>query len=214
MIYEDNQIRERVLKLIHREGITQREFADRIGRIPSNVSIILRGERKIPRTFTNEVLNAFPGVRRDWLVFGEGAMYENEDANEQDTPLHTRPRLPKSLTGGMLTDYYEGEKRSLCQEKPIISQFPDYDFTIILKNTRMSPKYDRGDELAFKKSTIIEWGNDYLIDTPEGPKFKKIYDNGSTVRCVSYNKEEFPEFEVPKDKIFGFYRCVGALRIM
>ena len=213
MVYDDNQMRERILKLIHRECVSQREFANKIGRIPSNISLILTGERKIPRGLGNEILQAFPNVRRDWLIFGEGSMYEDEDV-AANTSHNTRPRLPKSLSGGMLTDYFEGSKRSMCQEKPIISQFPDYDFTIILKNTRMSPKYDRGDELAFKKSTIIEWGNDYLLDTPEGPKFKKIYDNGSSVRCVSYNKEEFPEFEVPKDKIFGYYRCVGALRIL
>ena len=213
MVYDDNQMRERILTLIHRECVSQREFANKIGRIPSNISLILTGERKIPRGLGNEILQAFPNVRRDWLIFGEGSMYEDEGVTV-NTSQNTRPRLPKSLSGGMLADYYEGAKRSMCQEKPIISQFPDYDFTLILKNTRMSPKYDRGDELAFKKSTIIEWGNDYLLDTPEGPKFKKIYDNGSSVRCVSYNKEEFPEFEVPKDKIFGYYRCVGALRIL
>ena len=78
----------------------------------------------------------------------------------------------------------------------------------------MSPRYDRGDELFFKKSTIIEWGNDYLIDTPEGPKFKKIIDDGNSVRCISYNKEEFPEFPVPKNMILGYYRLVGVLRIL
>lgn len=214
MIYEDNLMRERIQKLMHREGITQREFANRIGRIPSNVSLILTGERKIPRTFTNEVLEAFPGVRRDWLVFGDGQMYENEDTNVHDTPSHTRPRLPKSVSRGPLDDYYKGSKRTLCQEKPIITQFSEYDFSIILKNTRMAPKYERGDELFFKYVTLPEWGNDYLIDTKEGPKFKKIFDNGATVRCVSYSKEEFPDFEVPKDMIFGFYKLVGVLRIL
>ena len=78
----------------------------------------------------------------------------------------------------------------------------------------MSPKYERGDELFFKKSTIVEWGNDYLIDTSEGAKFKKILPDGEGIRCVSYNKEEFPEFIMPKNMIFGYYRLVGVLRIL
>ena len=78
----------------------------------------------------------------------------------------------------------------------------------------MTPKYDRGDELFFKKSEIIEWGNDYLIDTAEGPKFKKIYDAGDSVKCVSYNTEVYPEFYVPKNLIYGYYRLVGVLRIL
>jgi phage repressor protein C with HTH and peptisase S24 domain len=140
-------------------------------------------------------------------------MYEGE-TKTVEFPKETRPRLPKSGSGGHLEDYFLGEKRSLCQEKPIITQFSDYDFSLIVKNNRMSPKYERGDELFFKKSTIIEWGNDYLVDTAEGPKFKRIFDDGDKIRCVSYNHAEYPDFEIPKDLIFGYYRLVGALRIL
>jgi hypothetical protein len=152
-------------------------------------------------------------VRKDWLVFGEGEMHEGEFTESFKNILDTRPRLPKSISGGHLEDYYMGSKRAECQEKPFISIFPDYDFSLILKNNRMSPKYERGDELYFKKSTIIEWGNDYLLDTSEGPKFKKILPDEEGVRCVSYNKEEFPEFIVPKTMIFGYYRLVGSTRV-
>lgn len=48
MIYEEEQMRQRVTSLIHREGLTQREFANKIGRLPTNVSQILTGERHIP----------------------------------------------------------------------------------------------------------------------------------------------------------------------
>lgn len=212
MKYEDDRMRERIQKLMHREGMSQREFAERIGRLPANISQILTGERHIPRTFGNEVIKAFQNVNRDWLMFGDGPMYKDDHAIE--IIKDTRPRLPKSGSGGHLEDYYMGEKRSLCQEKPIITQFSDYDFSLIVKNSRMSPKYERGDELFFKKSTIIEWGNDYLVDTSEGPKFKRIFDEGDKIRCVSYNHAEYPDFEIPKDLIFGYYRLVGALRIL
>ena len=212
MKYEEDRMRERIQKLMHREGISQREFAVRIGRLPANISQILTGERHIPRTFGNEVIKAFQNVNRDWLIFGDGPMYKDDPVIEINKD--TRPRLPKSGSGGHLEDYYMGEKRSLCQEKPIITQFSDYDFSLIVKNSRMSPKYERGDELFFKKSTIIEWGNDYLVDTSEGPKFKRIFDEGDKIRCVSYNHAEYPDFEIPKDLIFGYYRLVGALRIL
>lgn len=213
MKYEDDLMRERIQKLMHREGLSQREFADKIGRLPANVSQILTGERNIPRNFGKQITEAFPNINRDWLMFGEGSMYDGE-TKTLVLPTETRPRLPKSGSGGHLEDYYMGDKRSLCQEKPIITQFSDYDFTLIVKNNRMSPKYERGDELAFKKSTIIEWGNDYLVDTAEGPKFKRIYDEGDSVRCVSYNVAEYPEFYIPKKLILGYYRLVGAIRIL
>lgn len=213
--YEEDQMRERLLSIIHNEGMTERLFAIKVGREPSNFKKIMSGERRIPRGFFADVLKTFPNINKEWLCFGEGNMYSDKVENTKDTIIYTtRPRLPKSMSEGHLVDYYEGEKRKLCQEKPIITQFADYDFTLILKNNRMSPKYERGDELAFKRSTIIEWGNDYLLDTSEGPKFKKIYDDQDSVRCVSYNKEEFPEFVVPKNLIYGYYRLVGALRIL
>lgn len=162
------------------------------------------------------------GINEEWLRTGEGEIYESDQSTMNKAAwkkhmeaLPTRPRLPKNTSDGHLEDYYgKGKKRSLCQEKPIITQFVDYDFSLIVKNNRMTPKYDRGDELFFKKSTIIEWGNDYLIDTTEGAKFKKIYDAGDKVKCVSYNKEVYPEFFVDKKMIHGFYRLVGVLRIL
>lgn len=211
--YEEDQLRQRVLNLIHQLGISQREFAMVLCRQPTNVYQVLTGERHFPRGFCADILKAYPNVNRDWLVFGDGTMYGEEDKSNE-MPKETKPRLPKSGSGGHLEDFYKGEKRALCQEKPIITQFSDYDFSLILKNNRMSPRYDRGDEVFFKKSTLIEWGNDYLLDTPEGPKFKKIFDDGNSVRCISYNKEEYPEFSVPKNMILGYYRLVGVLRIL
>lgn len=200
--------------LMHREGLSQRELADRIGKRPAHLSQILTGQRKVPRSLTNDILNAFPNLNRNWVVFGEGAMYDGEEELTKVFDHVTRPRLPKAMNCGHISDYYDGDKRYLCQEHEIIKQFSDYDFSLILKNTRMTPKYERGDELFFKKVTIIEWGNDYLLDTAEGPKFKKVYDDGDCVRCVSYNAKEFPEFCIPKNMIFGYYKLIGVLRIL
>lgn len=210
--YEEEQLRLRILNLIHKKNVTQRAFAVALGRQPNNVYQILTGERHFPRGFCTDILAAYPDVNRDWLFFGDGTMF----GEEQKEPhlLETRPRLPKSGTGGGLDQYYDGPKRVLCQEKPIITQFSDYDFSIILKNNGMAPKYERGDELFFKHTTIKEWGNDFLVDTKERPWFKKIFDNGNSIRCISYNQEEYPEFEIPKDMILGYYRLVGVIRIL
>lgn len=210
--FGESQVRERILSLIHNEKLTEREFAIKVGREPANLHNALSGQRHLPRGLCAEIINKFPQINRDWLVWGDGTMY-NEDKGVE-MPKETKPRIPKTMAEGHLPDYYQGEKRSKCQEKPIIKQFPDYDFTLIVKNCRMSPHYRIGDELAFKKTTIVQWGSDYLIDTPEGPMFKKIYDDKDCVRCVSYNKDEFPEFKIPKNMILGYYKCVGVIRVL
>jgi transcriptional regulator with XRE-family HTH domain len=213
MVYNDDLMRERILKLIHKEDISQREFANRIGRKPANMSQILTGERNIPRGFATDVAKAFTNVNIDWLLFGEGSMYVNEKEDLKH-PTNTKPRLPRTLSEGHLTDYFEGEKRFMCQEKPIITQFPEYDFSLFLKTDRMSPNYRRGVELFFKKTAILEPGSCFLLDTAEGPKFKKVYVEKDSYRCVSYNRDEYPDFLIPRNLVYGYYKCVGILRIL
>lgn len=213
MKFDEDLLRERILRLIHREGISQRAFAITLGMPPSNINKILTGERHIPKGFEESIMTAFPGISKEWLFFGEGVMY-NDEVEDRELPSDTKPRLPRTLSEGHIVDYFEGEKRPLCQEKKIVTQLPDYDFSLFLKTDRMSPNYRRGDELFFKKTVILEWGGDYLLDTSEGPKFKKIYQEKDSIRCVSYNKELYPDFLIPRNLIYGFYKCVGMLRIL
>lgn len=125
----------------------------------------------------------------------------------------TKPRLPISASAGKLSVYLDGYMRSECEEMPIVRSFPDYDFTMFIKGNSMEPKYESGDEIALKAATIIEWGKDYVLATEDGAIFKKIYDEGDSIRCVSYNHEEYPDFLVPKNAIYGYYRFVGLIRI-
>ena len=193
MAYNDDKIRERIMKLMHREDLSQIEFSEKIGRGQPNVSEIMRGKRKISRGFLQDIQNAFPNLKKEWLMFGEGSMYEGDEISDSSEQPNTRPRIPKTMAEGNIEMFLK-KHRSECQEKEVVAQFPDYEFTLILKNDRMSPKYQRGDELAFRKTSIVEWGNDYLVDCVEGPKFKKIFeakdeDGNKCVKCVSYNKK-------------------------
>lgn len=219
--------RERIKRLIETEGLSQRAFADKVGVNSTNLNQILLGNRKVPNSLPAKISHAFPEIRIDWLLYGEGEMYAQDQllADTQALQKHmdllpTKPRLPKFMSGYGLEQYYNGKKRVLCQERPVIAQFSDYDFSLILKNNRMSPKYERGDELFFKLAKFPEWGNDFLLDTEDGAKFKRIYQakdpktGEDCIRCVSYNKEDFPDFLIPEKYVHNYYRCVGVLRIL
>ena len=226
--------RKRIERLIETEGLSQRQFAAKVGYSYSSLNKIMLGLRSVPNALPTKIVETYTDVRLDWLLYGEGEMCTRDQQLAEATAiikhmekLPTRPRLPKNLSEGNLEMYYgNGIKRRLCMEKPIVTQFSDYDFSLIMKNNRMSPKYDRGDEIFLKLATFPEWGNDFLLDTPDGPKFKRIYQTfvdeereGKTVkveyvRCVSYNREEFPDFLIERSLIHNFYRCVGVLRIL
>ncbi len=224
---QDVERRERIGRLIETEGLSQRAFAEKIGYSYSNLNKIMTGVRSVPNSLPSKIVEAFPDVRIDWILYGEGEMFQCDQhlANVEALQRHmsqlpTRPRLPKFMSEGYVDQYYNGKKRVLCQEKPVVAQFADYDFSLIMKNNRMSPKYERGDEIFLKKARFPEWGNDFLLDTDDGPKFKRIYPGGKDkegddcIRCVSYNKDEYPDFTIKEKYIHGYYRCVGVLRIL
>ena len=128
--------------------------------------------------------------------------------------MPTKPRLPVSAAAGSLSQYSQGVLLEQCEQMPIIRNFPDYDYTMFIKGNSMEPKYESGDEIAIKKAEfIIEWGKDYVLDTEDGVIFKKIYEEGDNIRCVSYNHEEYPDFLVPKEIIYGYYKFVGLVRV-
>lgn len=214
-MYENRQyekeLRGRVVEVMREKMLTQRALSQKTGFQASNLSQILKGTRDVPETLISGILSAFPDIDSMWLVHGVGKMYSTANGTNAEA---TRPRLPVSATAGRLSVYVDGVMRSQCDEMPIIRNFPDYDFTMFIKGNSMEPKYESGDEIALKRVTsIIEWGKDYVLDTEDGAIFKKIYEDGDNIRCVSYNSKEYPDFLVPKSSVYGFYRFVGLVRV-
>ena len=175
------------------------ELADRIARL-------WEGE-----TFKDIVNEA---RREDTLKVLKKAQPRREVDTEEVVILPTKPRLPVSAAAGSLSEYSQGVMLEQCEQMPIIRNFPDYDYTMYIKGNSMEPKYESGDEIAIKKAEyVIEWGKDYVLDTQDGVIFKKIYEEGENIRCVSYNHDEYPDFLVPKNIIFGYYKFVGLIRV-
>lgn len=222
----DKTVNDRISDILKMESLSLKTLEERCGESFELLQTCLDNDVEP----SDELIQKFCGllnINEEWLKTGVGEIYDSDQSTMNKAAwkkhmeaLPTRPRLPKNTSDGHLEDYYgNGKKRMLCQEKPIITQFSDYDFSLIMKNNRMSPKYDRGDEIFFKKATYVEWGNDYLLDTIDGAKFKRVVkgideDGDKCVVCKSYNKEEYPDFSIKEKDIYGYYKCVGVLRIL
>lgn len=161
--------------------------------------------------FTEKVIEA---RREDTMKVLQKAKPVWESKTADVVKLPTRPRLPVSAAAGSLSQYNQGVLLEQCEQVPVIRNFPDYDYTMFIKGNSMEPKYESGDEIAIKKAEfVIEWGKDYVLDTEDGIIFKKIYEDGDNIRCVSYNHDEYPDFLVPKGIIYGYYKFVGMVRV-
>ena len=176
------------------------------------VSNIKKGLTDVKTEVVADLCAAFPEVNANYILTGNGSMF-------QDTPLDasikTLPRIPYDAAAGSLTNAVEGVAESQCERVPVGAAFPRYDFTIRVTGRSMEPMYFSGDEVACLKineSRFIQWGRVHVLDTTQGVVIKRIYDNGDSIRCVSFNPE-YSDFNVPKEDIFSYNLVVGALRL-
>lgn len=140
---------------------------------------------------------------------------ENNLINTDAQSNKTRPRIPYDAAAGTLTETVNGISEYECEQVPIIGVFPMYNFTIRITGRSMEPEYYAGDEVACLKideARFIQWGRVHVLDTTQGVVIKRIYDNGDSIICRSYNPE-FPDFSIPKEDIRSFNLVVGSVRL-
>ena len=88
-------MKDRLLQLLDLEHLTPSKFADLIGVQRSSVSHVLSGRNNPSYDFLQKTLKAFPGLKADWIMLGDGSMYEQMgrtgpgDLFEQPVPVDT-----------------------------------------------------------------------------------------------------------------------------
>lgn len=213
---EQKDVIKRLSDYIEYDALTNpSDFAKGANVDVSGFSKMLKGKQTITVNTLKKIANAY-GINLKWLMDGVGEVHApggkaaDFEPNQND---ETRPRIPMAVAAGLLTGFSDSIKSSDCEQMPIVKAFPPYDCTMIVKGDSMEPKFEGGDEIAIRKvCDVIEWGKTYVLDTRDGAVLKRLYDNGDTFKCVSFNPE-YPDFEVSKDDIFGIYKVVGLLRI-
>ena len=184
------------------------------------VSNIKKGLTDVKTEVVADLCVAFPEVNANYILTGSGSMFleNNEKAiesNGEGDSIKTLPRIPYDAAAGSLTDAVEGVTEYQCERIPVVAAFPKYDFTIRVSGRSMEPYYFSGDEVAclrINEARFIQWGRVHVLDTTQGVLIKRIYDNGDSIRCVSYNPE-YADFNVPKEDIFSYNLVVGTLRL-
>lgn len=207
---------ERAKEFINCKSLTAKQFEQIVGLSNGAFSKLSDSTRK---STIDRISKAFPELNVLWLITGEGEMLNHENENSIlkscVNKKNTRPRIPYDAAAGTLTDTVEGITEYQCEEVPVISVFPKYDFTIRVVGRSMEPEYFAGDEVACLKvneKRFLQWGRVHVLDTTQGVVIKRIYDNGDSVICRSYNPE-FPDFIVPKEDIRSYNLVVGSLRL-
>jgi SOS-response transcriptional repressor LexA len=186
---------------------------DKVGSITKQkVSNIKNGLTDVKTEVVADLCKAFPKVNGNYILTGQGEMFLGEGEN---LICETKPRIPFEAAAGSLTDAVDGVTEIQCEKVPVVSLFPKYDFTIRITGRSMEPSFYSGDEVAclrVNESRFLQWGRVHVLDTSQGIVVKKIYENGDSIRCVSFNPE-YPDFNIPKEDIYSYNLVVGTLRL-
>lgn len=92
-------MKERLVQLLDLEQISPSKFADIIGVQRSSISHVISGRNKPSFDFLQKTLKAFPGLNAEWLIMGEGTMYEQMGRGVAGTLFDT-PQEPSEVPSG------------------------------------------------------------------------------------------------------------------
>lgn len=80
----------RLKQFLAAENITQAQFADSINVVRASVSHVLSGRNNPSFDFIKAMMQRYPNLNIDWLMFGKGRMYK-------DTAPVQEPDFPEDL---------------------------------------------------------------------------------------------------------------------
>ena len=204
-------------------GLSQTEAAGRLGIQQAAISNQLNG-RAFGKNSAAKWNKAF-GFRVNWLLTGEGPMFDPQSSDEHEYHLESHPELnhdndipvvPARLFRAPEIDIYDYVMNSSSVERlPPVPHFQKHDLFATCPGDAMSPRIRRGYLMALRRmpldSTIIN-GETYVVDTKsQGMFLRRIVDNGEGLTFVAENQNDFPEFSLPYDDVINIFRVVGVL---
>lgn len=208
-------VKERLLEFLKKEGISNSEFSRRMG---LSVAYIASMRKSMPEEKVSRLIEIFPQLNRDWLLYGEGEMYREEQSEREpaeDIEDYMVPLLPVDAFAGrfpMMTDSVD-----LRSCETVISPVKGVDFAIRVSGDSMEPEIHDGNVIFIRRindRAFIPWGHPMVLDTENGTLLKVLYPSekgNGYIEAVSYN-EKYPPLQVPTDSIYGIYRIMAELR--
>jgi transcriptional regulator with XRE-family HTH domain len=95
----------RILEFLKTENKSSAQFADEIGVQPSSISHIISGRNNPSLDFVVKMLNKYPSLSTDWLIFGKGQMYREaqlHDLFNSDDNFKNNSKIDHITEGNLL----------------------------------------------------------------------------------------------------------------
>lgn len=225
--------KERVLAFVAHKGLKMKEFEELAGLSNGYVTSMRKGfgEGKL-----NNVLNAFPDLNRDWLVYGEGSMLKSESAAHR---VESYQEALRKYGDSLVPEYdieFRGGPQGLMVESGsllgywVIPNVPAGSFIVSMTGRSMMPAIPSGSRLllspySFDRNypTSIPFGNLFGVVTYDEEqdaynahiKILRRHKGGDKDAthwiARSINTEEFDDFDIPVHKVTHLYKVVSCI---
>ena len=220
-----NEIALRIKELIKEMGISQNEFASRIGTDCSNFSKQINGKLAITSVLTNKIIVEL-GVSKEWLIEGKGEKYKvATTTNSKTITLPANIIRTTDATGAKVYDIDvtagpSGRSLIFSSEQIIGSINVPFinpeNYIVKVSGDSMSPVINNGDMLAIrevKNLNLIFWGQIYvvLLDDYRMVKYIRKHENPDLVILKSANKD-YDDIEIPRDEIRALFVVENIIR--
>lgn len=222
---------DRINKVIYDSRLTHNYFANQAGISPSNLRKMLLGEQKITDRTLNLISKCY-NVNYDWLKDGDGEPYldgngnivetkSNKTDDKEGIPYYNMENFECGTPSG-----FSGALESATPDGYF--NFPwvkndGHTFCVKAHGNSMLNWQDpthsicHGSYIALKRTEInaIQWGEVYALATADGYIIKKIMpsERDGFIKCVSFNADEYPPYDLPTTDIYDYAIVVGVATI-
>jgi transcriptional regulator with XRE-family HTH domain len=101
-------MKERILEFLRLENRSSAQFAEEIGVQPSSISHIISGRNNPSLDFVIKMLNKYPDISSDWLLFGKGQMYREPQMYDLfNSQVDDNTGESKELSGNTQEDNFQ-----------------------------------------------------------------------------------------------------------
>ena len=210
-------IKDRILQIIASKGLSRRKFYQSIG-VSSG---FLSKNQNIGSDKLKRILNEYPDISINWLVFGTGNMLQ-EDNKPASSYLHTLPVVDVSnIVNEPATDYQSGQSQTsnvkVLDTISLGKNFENCSAAVQIWGDSMEPTFFSGDIAILRQINnfeYLQWGYAHLIVTQEQRFFKFIQNhptNKGSILLETGNKS-YESFELSKKEILHVFEARGLIR--
>lgn len=201
----NNSVGKKLKNYFEQKGYSQQQIADILDVHQTNISALFLGKRPFGKNAAKKWNKAF-GFRVNWLMTGEGPMFDADTTATPSTPSELDdlvPIVPNGIT-------------NISDSLPKVHQFPRYDFFFQCVTDAMQPEIYAGDLLGIRKhdsaSPLVN-GETYVFDTKSTGMLIRMLEEKEDGYLATAHNDRYKDTFFPRSEIISIFTIVGLVRV-